>query len=637
MMRVCLFPPPWQFIRHSTSFCMITYAVTCRVALTLLYCPKGDPLASCHAYHKSDPEMYNLACILVIFHVFGFPLISLFGAERVRRRAQGGSCCRDTEATKDSQLHDKHISEHVRQWRFFINSDIVSRFHWFRGLHMLLLLILVWSHVWMQPLPCRPLAFAGNTSIASADGIIFSATSVAAVPDTVTTKVCVNVTQSTAATTTSKGEVLQLCPTADEIGSLDLQRSLLQGLTVFLYLCLMCTFRPYVRSQTRRWKLYVTSFNKATILVVICCRLVAEQARAQRSRETTAGSSNIGSDSLFRASFVLLQASCVCCLLQFVVLCVMFVWSLLEGAKEEQRELVRQELVRAKKARAGLAAAETEMTKTSGSFHQSVDSATLLVNPMRRVSIQLEDFSVTSKDEEDGSVEGKSGLDLSYFQSRRSVDFSKSQRRHSSKVSRTASVSSTGSLRGVSIKEEDTKEEEEVTSKDEEDGAVEGKSGLDLSYFQSRRSVDFSKSQRRHSSKLSRTASVSSTGSLRGVSRKTSRKRKKTKRKRSRQRNSCRRRSRRRSRRKMTRSRSYRGPLCTTMLLSTGTATTRGRASKCGWSSRGARQRREHCRMTRNMDTGTDTILQRETFCGRWNRQRWWRTRDGGRRSANQR
>ena len=124
--------------------------------------------------------------------------------------------------------------------------------------------------------------------------------------------------------------------------------------------------------------------------------------------------------------------------------------------------------MRAKKARAGLAAAETEMTKTSGSFHQSVDSATLRVNPMRRVSIQLEDFSVTSKDEEDGAVEGKSGLDLSYFQSRRSVDFSKWQRRHSSKVSRTASVSSTGSLRGVSIKEEDIKEEEEDEEEEEQ-------------------------------------------------------------------------------------------------------------------------------------------------------------------------
>ena len=365
MMRVCLFPPPWQFIRHVTSFCVITYAVTCRVALTLLYCPKGDPLASCHVYHKSDPEVYSLAYILVILHVFGFPLISLFGAERIRHRVQGGSCCRDSEATKDSQLHDKRISEHVRQWRYFIHSDVVSRFHWFRCLHMLLLLILVWSRVWMQPLPCRPLAFAGNTSVASADGDIFSATFAAAVPDTDTTKVCVNVTKSTAATTTSTGEVLQLCPTADEIGSLDLQRSLFQGLTVFLYLCLMCIFRPYVRSRTRRWKLYVTSFNKATILVVICCRLVAEQARAQRSREKIAGSSNNGSDSLFRASLVLLQASCVCCLLQFVVLCVMFVWSLHEGAKEEQRELVR-----VKKARAGLASmlAAAETDRTRGSF-----------------------------------------------------------------------------------------------------------------------------------------------------------------------------------------------------------------------------------------------------------------------------
>jgi hypothetical protein len=149
----------------------------------------------------------------------------------------------------------------------------------------------------------------------------------------------------------------------------------------------------------------------------------------------------------------------------------MFVWSLHEGAKEEQRELVR-----VKKARAGLAsmlaAAETDRTrgsfqsptltqrKTSGGS-QSVDLQ--MVNPMRRKakSIQLEDFSDTGKNEEDGAVDGKMGLDLSYFQSRRSFDTSRSQRRNSSKVSRT----SASSLRGVSIEEEVNEEEEEQAEK----------------------------------------------------------------------------------------------------------------------------------------------------------------------------
>jgi uncharacterized membrane protein YgcG len=172
-----------------------------------------------------------------------------------------------------------------------------------------------------------------------------------------------------------------MCPTVEEVGSLDLRRSLLQGSTVLIYLTLMCTFRPYVASRTRRWKLYVTFFNKMTILVVICSRLVAEQARAQRGREE--GGEVVGSSStdLFWASLVLLELSCVMCMLQFVVLFIMFMWSLFEGAKEEQREVVRIEKVRA---------AEIEMAQTTGTDApekegggrlKSVASET--VNPMR--------------------------------------------------------------------------------------------------------------------------------------------------------------------------------------------------------------------------------------------------------------
>ena len=162
---------------------------------------------------------------------------------------------------------------------------------------------------------------------------------------------------------------------------MDLRRSLLQGSTVLIYLTLMCTFRPYVASRTRRWKLYVTFFNKMTILVVICSRLVAEQARAQRGREEGGEVTGSSSTDLFWASLVLLELSCVMCMLQFVVLFIMFMWSLFEGAKEEQREVVRIEKVRA---------AEIEMAQTTGTDApekegggrlKSVASET--VNPMR--------------------------------------------------------------------------------------------------------------------------------------------------------------------------------------------------------------------------------------------------------------
>jgi hypothetical protein len=106
---------------------------------------------------------------------------------------------------------------------------------------------------------------------------------------------------------------------------------------VFLFLVVLGVFRPYVRSRVRVWKLYVTSFNKVTVFLLLCARLVAEQAKAQK--ETGEGDAS----EMFRASLVLLQVSCVCCLLQFVVLVGMFLWSLTEGAKVEQREVVRVE------------------------------------------------------------------------------------------------------------------------------------------------------------------------------------------------------------------------------------------------------------------------------------------------------
>ena len=110
--------PKWMGVLHRiTVFLVVTYAITCKVAFGLLHCPEQDTWDTCHAHWKRDPGLFAVAYIMVVFHVFGFPLVGIFGAERIHRRAQGGSCCRDTKETKDSQLNDMRASESVAQWR----------------------------------------------------------------------------------------------------------------------------------------------------------------------------------------------------------------------------------------------------------------------------------------------------------------------------------------------------------------------------------------------------------------------------------------------------------------------------------------------------------------------------------------
>ena len=128
--------------------------------------------------------------------------------------------------------------------------------------------------------------------------------------------------------------------TEGERSRTDLSRSCVQAGVVVVYLIAIIACRPYVSSRARFWKWYVSTFNKITTLLIVVARLVAEQARgydAAHSLDSRSEARNI-----LRAGLVLMVISCVACAGQFLVLVVMFVWSLTEAAKKEQVEIVRK-------------------------------------------------------------------------------------------------------------------------------------------------------------------------------------------------------------------------------------------------------------------------------------------------------
>ena len=172
-------------------------------------------------------------------------------------------------------------------FRYFLHSDLQSRYFWFRHCNMGLLLVLVSTHISMQALPSS---------------------------------------------------------TDRERSSTDLSRSCVQTGVVVVYLVAIIACRPYVSSRARFWKWYVSTFNKITTLLIVVARLVAEQARgydAAHSLDSRSEARNI-----LRAGLVLMVVSCVACAGQFLVLVVMFVWSLTEAAKKEQVEIVRKQRAR---------------------------------------------------------------------------------------------------------------------------------------------------------------------------------------------------------------------------------------------------------------------------------------------------
>ena len=131
--------------------------------------------------------------------------------------------------------------------------------------------------------------------------------------------------------------------TEDVKARTDLGRSCVQAVIVFIYLIAIIACRPYVSSRVRFWKFYVSTFNKITTLLIVVARLVAEQARGY---DHAPGGTRDEARDVLRAGLVLMVLSCVACAGQFLVLVVMFVWSLTEAAKKEQVEIVRKRRAR---------------------------------------------------------------------------------------------------------------------------------------------------------------------------------------------------------------------------------------------------------------------------------------------------
>ena len=109
--------------------CYILYAITCKMALTLLHCPSEDPDADCHTEEGQRPPGLVAAMQgLVVFHLILFPLAAFLAAARVHRRNMGGSCCADTPRTVESQLCNHRTDVEVALWRYFLHSDLRARY-----------------------------------------------------------------------------------------------------------------------------------------------------------------------------------------------------------------------------------------------------------------------------------------------------------------------------------------------------------------------------------------------------------------------------------------------------------------------------------------------------------------------------
>ena len=102
----------------------VLYAVTCKIALTLLHCPAADADADCHTAGQRPPELIGVMMGLVVFHLIFFPIASFCAAARVHRRTMGGSCCGDSPATVQSQLshHKSELQAEVEiiVWRYVL-------------------------------------------------------------------------------------------------------------------------------------------------------------------------------------------------------------------------------------------------------------------------------------------------------------------------------------------------------------------------------------------------------------------------------------------------------------------------------------------------------------------------------------
>ena len=135
-------PPPQryqQFTYRVGMWLVLTYAVSCRIALSNMYCVHGgqkeageevqvaalldtDDDTSCRTAH-------NPAWVfLFLIHGIGFPLAILLGAVHARTRFLGGTCCHDLKKTTKKQKKDTRAAGELGLWRYYLGTYAVSSF-----------------------------------------------------------------------------------------------------------------------------------------------------------------------------------------------------------------------------------------------------------------------------------------------------------------------------------------------------------------------------------------------------------------------------------------------------------------------------------------------------------------------------
>ena len=386
----------------------VSHAVSCRVALSALYCDgiEGDEYDTGDADDCRRLPGATKAGMwgLFLIHCVGFPLFTFIFAHRVRRNHMGGvSCCNDsteTEARSEARLKTRN---EVSFYRFFLESSLEPRRHFFRGISMSVILVLVLTESLMKP------------------------------PN-----------QSTAA----------------EIGSVELRRSCVQAAAVCVYFVLLCTLQPYVRmkmwrwSRARHWKQYVTTFNKATTIILILSRLLVEQARVyiqvqEEAREETGegtgdrmmptGATNSTSNALprpllssplsttrsatavnetpalFAAGLAFMYISTACFLLQYAVLFVLFFLSLVGGARREEKKIVivrrqKQHQLRLLLRPEGEGGGGGESAEERRDGEGGIEMMTANENPMMGMSFKERKGKGNGRKEDTATKTGKAGV-----------------------------------------------------------------------------------------------------------------------------------------------------------------------------------------------------------------------------------
>ena len=113
-----------QFTYRVGVWLVLTHAVSCKIALSNMYCadeedvaatPNEGDITSCRSTAR-DPAWW----ILFLVHSIGFPLVLFVGAFRVRNRFLKGTCCHDTRSTIDSQQANTRATGELGLWRYYL-------------------------------------------------------------------------------------------------------------------------------------------------------------------------------------------------------------------------------------------------------------------------------------------------------------------------------------------------------------------------------------------------------------------------------------------------------------------------------------------------------------------------------------